>query len=190
MLDSAVAEKVDTTTTPTPKKRSRSRWFDYLRLALAAILLVPAIWFSWKTENGLVARRAMRTDLAEIENASYGILSADKWRDIIGPILNAQVDQLDLTGQSKNLRPMVQKALNALLDKMDADKPSGIQGIFVSKMIVSLRPQVPEYTNVVMGQLVNKGTQKSFKDSIRGVLANARLASRLSIRRSRQQMRN
>jgi hypothetical protein len=172
MLDSAVAEKVDTTT-PTPKKRSRSRWFDYLRLALAAILLVPAIWFSWKTENGLVARRAMRTDLAEIENASYGILSADKWRDIIGPILNAQVDQLDLTGQSKNLRPMVQKALNALLDKMDADKPSGIQGIFVSKMIVSLRPQVPEYTNVVMGQLVNKGTQKSFKDSIRGVLANA-----------------
>src|SRR5580704_14023498 len=173
MLDSAVAEKVDTTTTPTPKKRSRSRWFDYLRLALAAILLVPAIWFSWKTENGLVARRAMRTDLAEIENVNYGILSADKWRDIIGPILNAQVDQLDLKGQSKNLRPMVQKALNALLDKIDSNKPGGIQGMMVTKMIASLRPQVPQYTDVVMGQLVNSGTQKSFKDSIRGVLANA-----------------
>src|SRR6202041_1691401 len=57
--------------------------------------------------------------------------------------------------------------------KMEADKPSGIQGMFVSKMIASLRPQVPEYTNVVMGQLVNKGTQKNFKESIRGVLANA-----------------
>jgi hypothetical protein len=56
---------------------------------------------------------------------------------------------------------------------MDADKPGGIQGIFVKKMIASLRPQVPEYTNVVMAQLVNKGTQKSFKDSIRGVLNTA-----------------
>lgn len=136
-------------------------------------MLLPAVWFSWKTENGLEARRQMRTDLAEIENAQYGIFSADKWRDIIGPILNAQVDQLDFNGQSKNLRPMVEKALNALLDKMSADKPGGIQGIFAGKMIDSLRPKVPEYTDVVMGQLVNKGTQKGFKDSIRGVLAKA-----------------
>jgi hypothetical protein len=162
-------------TNPPLREESRSkhrRWFDF-RLAAAAMLLLPAIWFSWKTVDGLERRRAMRTDLAEIENASYGMLSANKWRDIIGPILNAQVDQLDLKGQSKNLRPMVEKALNALLDKMSADKPGGVQGMFVNKMIASLRPQVPEYTNVVMAQLVNKGTQKSFKDSIRGVLANA-----------------
>jgi hypothetical protein len=88
-------------------------------------------------------------------------------------MLNAQIDQLDFKGQGKNLRPQVQRALNALLDKMDADKPSGIQGMFVSKMIASLRPKVPEYTNVVMAQLVNKGTEKGFKDSIRGVLSNA-----------------
>jgi len=136
-------------------------------------LLLPAIWFSWKTVDGLMARRLVRTDLAEIENARYGILSADRWRSIIGPMLNAQIDNLDFKGESKSLRPMVQRALNALLDKIDANKPGGIQGLMVSKMIESLRPQVPEYTNVVMAQLVNQGTEKSFKDSIRGVLANA-----------------
>ena len=166
-----VEENVSTATNPSPS--GHSHWFDYLRLAAAAILLLPAIWFSWKTVDGLAARRLIRTDLAEIENARYGILSADQWRTIIGPMLNAQIDQLDFKGQSKNLRPQVQRALNALLDKMDADKPSGIQGMFVSKMIASLRPKVPEYTNVVMAQLVNKGTEKGFKDSIRGVLANA-----------------
>ena len=166
-----VEENVSTATNPSPSKPSR--WFDYFRLAAAAILLLPAIWFSWKTVDGLAARRLIRTDLAEIENARYGILSADQWRTIIGPMLNAQIDQLDFKGQSKSLRPQVQRALNALLDKMDADKPSGIQGMFVSKMIASLRPKVPEYTNVVMAQLVNKGTEKGFKDSIRGVLSNA-----------------
>ncbi len=109
-------EKVDTLTNPSPS--NHAHWFDYFRLAVAAILLLPAIWFSWKTVDGLATRRLMRTDLAEIENAQYGILSADKWRAIIGPILNAQIDKLDLKGQSKNLRPMVERALNALLDKI------------------------------------------------------------------------
>ncbi|MGB6856338.1 MAG: paraquat-inducible protein A [Terracidiphilus sp.] len=111
--------------------------------------------------------------MAEIENVRYGILSADRWRTIIGPILNAQIDNLDLKGQSKNLRPQVQRALNALLDKIDSSKPSGIGGMFEEKMIASLRPQVPAYTDVVMGQLVNQGTEKSFRDSIRSVLASA-----------------
>jgi hypothetical protein len=170
-----VLEKAANPTNPSTARHASSGHVRlyYLRLAVAAILLLPAIFFSWKTVDGLVARRAMRTDLAEIENAQYGILSADKWRAIIGPMLNAQIDQLDLKGQSKNLRPMVQKALNALLDKIDSNKPGGIQGMMVTKMIASLRPQVPQYTDVVMGQLVNSGTQKSFKDSIRGVLANA-----------------
>ena len=163
-------ENVDTPMDPTPSEHSR--WFVF-RLAAAVILLLPAIWFSWKTVDGLAARRLIRTDLAEITNARYGILSADQWRGIIGPMLNAQVDKLDLKGQSKSLRPMVERSLNALLDKIEASKPGGINGMFMSKMIASLRPQVPEYTDVVMAQLVNQGTQKSFKESIRGVLANA-----------------
>src|SRR5580698_2511749 len=161
---------VDTPVDPTP--RQHARWFDF-RLAAAVILLLPAIWFSWKTVDGLAARRLVRTDLAEITNVRYGILSADQWRAIIGPMLNAQVDKLDLKGQSKSLRPQVARALNALLDQIDARKPSGLQGMMESKMIATLRPQVPEYTDVVMAQLVNQGTQKSFRDSIRGVMANA-----------------
>ena len=112
-----IMDIVDTPMNPSPSKHSR--WFDF-RLAVAVILLLPAIWFSWKTVDGLAARRLIRTDLAEITNARYGILSADQWRAIIGPMLNAQVDKLDLKGQSKSLRPMVERSLNALLDNIDA----------------------------------------------------------------------
>ena len=172
VLENAATKPTNPSTSGHARGR-HARWFNLFRVAVAAILLLPAIWFSWKTADGLVARRVMRTDLAEIENAQYGILSADKWRAIIGPMLNAQIDQLDFKGQGKSLRPMVQKALNALLDKIDSDKPGGIQGMMVGKMIESLRPKVPEYTNVVMAQLVNQKTQSSFKDSIRGMLNNA-----------------
>jgi hypothetical protein len=152
-------------------------------LAVSVILLWPAIWFSWKTVDGLAARRLIRTDLAEITHARYGILSADQWRAIIGPILNAQVDKIELKGQSKSLRPMVQRSLYALLDKIKTQmtspnaKASGMPGggnaMLVNMIIGSLRPHVPEYTEVVMAELTKPQTQKSFKDSIRSVLTEA-----------------
>jgi hypothetical protein len=183
-----------------------------LRLAVAAILLLPAIWFSWKTVNGLAERRELRTDLAEIEHARYGILSADQWRAIIGPMLDAQVGKIDLKAQSKSLRPMVEQSLYALLDNIKAQmtapsakppgtpanantqtpstktqaaapaaKAPGFPGLggmmssptIVNMIINSLRPHVPEYTNVVMAELDKPETEKSFEDSIRSVLDNA-----------------
>ncbi len=175
-----MVENLVTPPNPPPIKHSHS--FD-LRLALGAILLLPAIWFSWKTVDGLAARRLLRTDLAEISNVRYGILSADQWRDIIGPILNAQVGNLDLKSQSKSLRPMVERSLYALLDNIKTQmtasspkgsaKPGGANPFLVNMIVASLRPHVPEYTNVVMAQLARPETQKSFRDSIRSVLADA-----------------
>jgi len=173
-------ESANSPTSPTPSEHSL--WLN-LRLAAAAILLLPAIWFSWKTIDCLAARRLVRTDLAEITHARYGILSADQWRGIIGPILNAQVDKLDLKGQTRSLRPMVERSLYDLLDHIKTQmtspsaKGSGLPGggnpIIVNMIIGSLRPHVPEYTDVVMVQLGKQETQKSFKDSVRGVLADA-----------------
>jgi hypothetical protein len=167
-----------------------SHWFS-IRLALSILLLLPAIWFSWLTIDGLAARRDLRTDLAELQHVRYGILSADQWRAIIGPILNAQVDKLDLAGQSKNLRPMVEHSLNSLLDnikqQMSAPKPANSKAkpttagppaltappMMVNMIINSLRPHVPEYTNVVLAELAKPQNQKAFKESVRTVMTDA-----------------
>ena len=162
--------------------REPSRQFD-LRFFAGAILLVPVIWFTWLTADGLGARRQLRTDLAELTHVRYGLLSADRWRDIIAPILNAQIDKIDLKGQSKSLRPMVQRSLYALLDnikkQMSAPLPKGAKAsmpgqgnpLLVNMIIGSLRPHVPEYTDVVMVELAKPKNQTGFKDSIRSVLA-------------------
>lgn len=164
-----------------------SRWFP-LRLAASILLLVPAIWFSWQTIDGLSERRDLRTDLAELEHVRYGLLSADQWRAIIGPILNAQVDKLDLKGQSKNLRPMVEHSLNSLLDnikaQMSAPKPANSKAtpapggltappMLVNMIINSLRPHIPEYTDVVLAELAKPQNQKAFKESVRSVMTDA-----------------
>jgi hypothetical protein len=184
----ATVSDIDTPTKlPQPKP---SHGFD-LRLIASILLLLPAIWFSWLTVEGLAARRDLRTDLAELQHVRYGILSADQWRAIIGPILNAQVDKLDLAGQSKNLRPMVEHSLNSLLDnikqQMSAPKPASSKPrpatagppaltappMMVNMIINSLRPHVPEYTNVVLAELSKPQNQKAFKESVRTVMTDA-----------------
>ena len=165
--------------------RAPSRWFG-LRLAVGIVLLLPAIWFSWRTYDGLAKRRDLRTDLAELEHVRYGLLSADQWRSIIGPILNAQVDKLDLKGQTRNLRPMVEHSLNSLLDnirqQMSAPKPANAKGppvfglgnpMIVNMIINALRPHVPEYTNVVLAELAKPQNLKAFKESVRSVMTDA-----------------
>jgi hypothetical protein len=176
---------MDIVALPESSPREPSRQFD-LRFAAGAILLFPVIWFTWLTVDGLAARRQLRTDLAELTHVRYGLLNADRWRDIIAPILSAQIDNLDLKDQSKNLRPMVQRSLYALLDnikkQMSAPSPKGSakgagmpgQGnpMLVNMIIASLRPHVPEYTNVVLAELAKPKNQTGFKESIRGVLAD------------------
>ena len=175
--------------------RKRSGW-SYIRLALSSILLLPAVWFTWLTVDGLTKRRDLRLDLAELQHVRYGLLSADQWRGIIGPILNAQVDKLDLQGQSKNLRPMVEHSLNSLLDNIqkqmtapkppasNAKQPAGATSkpaqagftappMMVNMIVNSLRPHIPEYTNVVLAELAKPRNQKAFKESVRTVLNDA-----------------
>jgi hypothetical protein len=161
--------------------REPSRWFD-LRLAAGILLLLPAIWFSWLTMDGLAERRDLRTDLAELEHVRYGLLSADQWRAIIAPILNAQVDNIDLKKQGKNLRPMVEHSLNSLLDniklQMTAPKPANSKApsappMLVNMIISSLRPHVPEYTSVVLAELAKPQNQKAFRESVRSVMTDA-----------------
>ena len=168
-------------------QRAISRWY-HLRLGAGILLLLPAIWFSWLTMDRLEKRRDLRTDLAELEHVRYGLLSADQWRAIIGPILNAQVDKLDLKGQTKNLRPMVEQSLNSLLDNIgkqmsapnpaNSKAPAGPGGFTAPPMLVnmivnSLRPHIPEYTNVVLAELAKPQNQKAFKESVRSVLNDA-----------------
>src|SRR6202035_3208494 len=76
---------------------------------------------------------------------------------------------------------MVERSLYALLDNIKTQmtapnkstaKPAA-NPMLVNMIVASLRPHVPEYTSVVMAQLARPDTQKSFQDSIRGVLADA-----------------
>lgn len=161
------------------------RGFDW-RLVPAALLLAAAAVLTWSVVVRLEARRVVRTELAEISHARYGLLSADRWVKILTPILDSRIDTLDLQpAKGASLRPMVQNALYRLLDdvkeKMSAKPAPGSQpspGAFlaqgntmiVNMIIGALRPHVPEYTEMVLKELGRPEARTAVKNYIRSAL--------------------
>ena len=128
------------------------------RFFAGVLLLAVAVAFTWLTIDGLSARRRLRTELAEISHARYELLNADVWVKKMLPILDANIDKLDLKSANQaSLRPTVENALYHLLDdvkqKMTAPKPQGngapaaggflAQGnaLMVNLMVGSRRPR-------------------------------------------------
>ena len=168
---------------PQPRLRPVAAW----RLAVALVLLAVAAVFTWKTVEGLEARRILRTELAEISHVKYGLLDAGVWVDKLLPILDARIDSLDLTAANQaSLKPTIENALYKLLDdvkaKMSAPKPSGGAGgglgglmaqgnaLMANMMIGALRPHVPEYADVVMAQLSTPETKAAIKGYLKSML--------------------
>ena len=155
------------------------------RFAAGVLLLLAAIVFTWRTVDGLSARRVLRTELAEISHARYGVLDADRWIEKILPILYAHIDALDLTPADRaSLRPTVERALYRLLDdvknKMSAPNPAskgtggflGQGNALMANMIAgALRSHVPEYADVVLAELARPDNKQAFRNYVKGTLA-------------------
>lgn len=160
-----------------------------LRVAAALLLLAPAILYTWRTWDELGARRLLRMDLAETEHIRYGLFNADRWVEQIVPILDRQIDALDLTAQNRaSLRPMVERALYRLLDQVKAQMapkptPGGSSGGFgagfaaqaasllANSMINTLKPKVPQFAGVVLQELGSKENKQAVKNYLASVIA-------------------
>ncbi len=161
------------------------RRFD-IRVPIALLLLVPVILFTFRTWDALAARRLLRMDLAEMGHIRYGLFNADRWVAQILPILDKQIDALDLTAQNRaSLRPMVERSLNRLLDQVKdqlAPKPAPgapppgfaaqATAMLIGNMINGLRPKIPQFAGVVLAELGSKDNKKAVKNYLAGIIAD------------------
>jgi hypothetical protein len=171
--------------------QTNNRSLYWVRVLAGVLLLVPAAWYTRATIDGLGKRRDLRTELAEISHVRYGLLNADRWRDILLPIVTARIDALDLKAASQaNLRPMVERSLYRLLDdiknKMSSNNSpdSGGGGLLAAgnamianMMVASLKPHVPEYATVVLAEFGRPEYKKAIKEYLSGVLAEGAKAT-------------
>lgn len=169
------------------------QWKSGIRFAAALLLLAPAALFTWRTIDGLAARRQLRMELAEIGHVRYGMLDADRWVEQIVPIIDAKIAELDLTSAQNgaSLRPTVERALYLLLDQVKAQmapKPAPAAtaapappaaafaaqatAMMANMMIANLRPRVPQFAGMVLAELGKPENKQAVEKYLAGVVAD------------------
>src|SRR5579872_5368471 len=92
-----------------------------LLIAVMSILLAAAAFCGYKAHTLSSRAEKIRTDFSTTNNISYGILSVNKWRDLIVAAVSRQIQNFKLTTAEKDsLDKEITHLLNGLIDKGDS----------------------------------------------------------------------
>lgn len=119
-----------------------------------------------------------KQDYADINNIKYGLFSINEWKEQLSVIINAEISNLDLKGNEKQIKPMLEAQLNQLIDgvnqKIKDKNKKTVKGKFKQAFINTfvdiddIKSGIPQYADEIM-KLMQKPKSKK---KIKGLLLN------------------
>lgn len=87
--------------------------------ALAIILLFISAIFCFSLIELSNKNQFVKADSAEIKSIKYGLFSVNQWKNQLYMIITDQIDNMDIKGSRKKLKPIVEAQLDKLIDTVD-----------------------------------------------------------------------
>ena len=121
-------------------------------------------WCGYRVHGLSAEQKAIKQDYSIVNNISFGILSVNKWRDLLVDAVGHRIENFNLSTEEKDsLRREIEHILNALIDKADSMISAPQKSLkgklqkFAFKTFVntkSLHEQVPSFSNRIMTEVL------------------------------------
>ncbi len=139
--------------------------FQNLGLVVGVGLLIAAMAVcGWRVHSLSERQKELKKDYSIANNISFGILSVNKWRDLVVASVNDQIEHFSLTlAEQDSLERSISNLLNGLIDKADSliNAPqrsiSGKLRKFAYHAFVNdkrLHEQVPSFSHRIMAEVM------------------------------------
>ena len=145
-----------------------------LKLFLALIIVLASVILCQQIISNSISSQQNKTDYAELNHVTYGLLSVEEWKRQITVILAAEINKLYLSKTNKReLRKKIEVQLNTLIDQVDQKIREGNLGttegwvkqsfinIFIS--LKDIKKGIPEYADAVIQEMTKTKTQGQIK---------------------------
>ncbi len=152
---------------PLPPKKSLV--FKLILLFGLAFLLVGEGYFGYRLHELSKQQEELKTDYTNVNNITFGLFSAEQWRDKISGILTKQVRNFSLNKyEKKQLQLSVQEVIYALIDKAESlieKKPQTFKGkirkLAIKKFvdIDTIKSQVPTFAKAMIAKINNSANK-------------------------------
>lgn len=136
---------------------------------LFIIVLVFSVLLCQQIIELSVVNQDRKQDYAEISNIKYGLFSINQWKTQLSDIISDEISDLDLKGNEKKLRPLIEAQLNELIDGVNKKIQEKNKETFKGKLkqafintfvdIKDIKEGIPQYATEIM-KLMEKPKSK------------------------------
>lgn len=86
---------------------------------LAGFVILTSFGFYFSLINISNSNQILKADAAEIKSIKYGLFNINEWKNQLYLIISDRINNLDIKGSKKNLKPIVEDQLKKLIDVVD-----------------------------------------------------------------------
>ncbi|MDP4149636.1 MAG: paraquat-inducible protein A [Bacteroidota bacterium] len=143
-------------------------------MAGVSLLLVVVGFCGWRVHELSAEQKIIKQDYSIANNISFGILSVNKWRDLLVTSVSHRIEHFTLTkAEQDSLEQEVESILNALIDKADSmiNAPQktmkGKLGKLAFNALIdkkNLRREVPSYAHRIIGEVMKPRNKQKLKN--------------------------
>ncbi|HVS96091.1 MAG TPA: paraquat-inducible protein A [Puia sp.] len=135
-------------------------------IAGVTLLVLVVAWCGYRARGLSVERKAIKQDYSIVNNVSFGLLSVNKWRDLLVDAVRQRIEKFSLTAAERDsLHTEIENILNGLINKADSmiNAPQktvkGKLRKFAFRTFVntrSLHRQVPAFASQIMDEALRR----------------------------------
>ena len=123
-----------------------------------------------------------KQDYGDINNIKYGLFSINQWKEQLSEIINSEISDLDLKGNEKEIKPMIEAQLNQLIDgvnkKMKEKNKTTVKGkvkqAFINTFVDldDIKEGIPKYADDIIKMLQKPKSKRNLKGLLQGKVDN------------------
>ena len=145
-----------------------------LKLFLSIIIIIASVILCHQIISNSISNQKNKTDYAELNHVTHGLLSVKEWKQQISVILNEEINKLYLSrANERDLRKHIEVLLNTLIDQVDKkireENSGSAEGRFKQSFInifISLKDikkGIPEYADSIIHEMTKSKTRGQIK---------------------------
>lgn len=142
-------------------------------IAGLSLLLLSAGYCGYRVHRLSSEQKMIKKDYSIVNNISFGLLSVNKWRDLLVSSVSRRIEYFDLGPEERDsLEKEVEHILYGLVDKVDSlmDAPQKSLGGKLRKLAFhafvkedKLRQLVPSFSRKIMQELTKPSSERKLK---------------------------
>lgn len=155
---------------------------NYKFHVLVFIISLVSLFFVFSLIDISHSNQRLKADSAEVKSIKYGLFSINQWKNQLYLIISDQIHNMDIKGNRRNIKPIVEAQLDKLIDSVDQKirkkNSESLSGRFKQAFINTfvdlndIKQGIPQYADEIIQVMQKEKVKRKVQTVLQGKVEN------------------